>query len=359
MTTAKTHCSFGLGMSFFRPWTSAFNTACKFAETLGAARADVPFVLELDRRASDSFEDGLSVQNVILKFSAMGWKEVRIWTRDVTEAVQLKWRAGLLNPFEREFSYGGGVVKMLALAKLAHCDYLVRTDPGCCPPPDLMLAIQRHITAIDTGYADVVSGRYDKRYAIRTDFLPKQPLSTHEEFRNEFFRLTEAFTGIVPEVQLIGGALYTCRVQGPPPPPLGAVKVVCSDDGFMKGVIGDRAIIDSNTVVPREQPGFSLSSHDYRVRLCSMASLASLWNGKTVVNAATAATAYYRAIGSLVADDLRADVKVNDAKTEIEKYLPSLVHGMERYHALLAGRWNDCLEALAVIPDLARVTKPV
>jgi hypothetical protein len=348
-------------MSFFKDYEPAVNTAKDFSDKFGPNRDSVPLLLELDLAATDSFIDGASLQDVLERFTRQGWKEVRIWTRDTTKLVHENWPTGLMDPFDDEFSYGGSVVKTLALARLAGCEYQVRTDPGCSAPQDLLGTIQRHIVPIKKGYVDVVSGcNYDNRWAIRIDFLPQDPQEIHHEFRQEFFRLVEAFTNIVPENQITGGPLYTCRVQGPPPPSFGAVKpvaIVLSDDGFMKTVLGDRAIIDGNTVVPRSQPGFPLSSHNYRVRLSLMAALDHLWRGKTTSGAATAAGAFYRAIGALVAESRRADVDVAAAKTAIENQIHLIARGIERYHALLMGRWTDCLEVVASHDSLAQVTK--
>ena len=348
---------FGFGISFYKDWKPALATADVYAGQLGAMRAFVPLLLEVDLGATDRLDDGVSVQEVLQRFGGQGWSEIRLWTRNTTDNVHENWPAGLHNPFDRGFSYGGIGVRLQALAKQAGCDYVVRIDPGCGAPGDLLASILRHIACIGQGGADLVSGRYDGRYAIRTDFLPQETPDTHRECRDEFFRLVEAFTRVVPEHQITGGALCTCLTHGPPPPPFDDVQVVLSDDGFMGTVLGARAVIDPNTVIPRSQSGLSLSSHDYRVRLSLMAAVDRLWAGKSMTNALTAAVAFYRAIRTLVPVAQRAEADMAAAQTAIEDRIELIARGIERYRALLAGRWTDCLDVVASRSEWARATK--
>ena len=354
---AREKHSFALGISFYKDWRPALETAAAFAGRLGALRAAVPLLLELDLEATDRLGDGVSVQDALRRFAGQGWGDVRAWTRTTTEAVHQDWPAGLPNPFDRGFSYGGIPVRMQALARQAGCRSIVRTDPGCGAPADLPAAISRHLEYVERGDADLVSGRYDGRYAIRTDFLPDETPKTHLESRDEFFRLVEAFTGVVPEHQITGGALSTFPAHALPPPPFDDVKIVLSDDGFMGTVLGARAVIDPKTVIPRSKPGVFLSSHDYRVRLSLMAALDRLWAGRPAANALAAAMVFYRAIGALVADARRAEVDAAAARTAIESRIHLIVRGVERYHALRIGRWIDGLDVVASRPDWARATK--
>jgi hypothetical protein len=356
MMAAADTPSFGLGISFYKDWKPALQTTEDFAARLGRRRASVPLLLELDLEPTDRLNDGVPVQEALQRFAGQGWRDVRIWTRDTTEKVHHGWPAGLDNPFDRGFSYGGIAVKIQALARQAGCDHVVRTDPGCRAPDDLPAAIRRHLECIEQGAADLVCGRYDRRYAIRTDFLPDAPPDAHAESRDELFRLVEAFTRVVPERQIVGGALNTFPTQGPPPPPFDDVKIVLSDDGFMGTVLGARAVIDPSTVIPRSKPGLFLTSHDYRVRLSMMAALDRLWDGKPVANAVTAAVVFYRAIGALVDATRRSDVDVAGARAAIDGRADLIARGLERYRALLAGRWIDCLDVVASRSEWARAT---
>jgi hypothetical protein len=87
-----------------------------------------------------------------------------------------------------------------------------------------------------------------------------------------------------------------------------------------------------------------------------MAALDRLWAGKPISNAVTAAVVFYRAIGALVAAPHKSDVDVAGARTAIEGRIDLIARGLERYRALLAGRWIDCLDIVASRPEWARAT---
>ncbi len=357
MTEMPQDIEFGLAMSLYKDYKPALKTAKDFADNLGETVTCVPLLLEVDLRQSDSLCDGASLQEVLTRFALQGWKGVRAWTRETTDIARKKWPAELVNPFDPEFSYGGILVKTQALATLAGCSFVVRTDPTTRPPKDLVAAILRHIKRIEMNEADVVAGKYDGRFAVRTDFLPQKPQELHEELRAELFRLVERFTKVVPEDQIIGGALYTCRTECSPPPPLGAEKrvaIVLSDDGFMKTVLGNRAKTDENTLVSRSESGFSMSSHDYRVRLSLMAGLDQLWSGETSATAAAMVVNFYQALGALVADT--KDVDVAAAKKATDATIGLIARGVDRYYTLL-DCWKDCLGVVASRSDLVRATE--
>jgi hypothetical protein len=347
-----------IAMSMYRNRKPPLETAREIGAVVRQAGVPVKLLLEVDLGERDTFDDGVSLHDGLREFLALGFQEVRAWTRDVNEHIRSNWPTGLVNSFDPEFSYANADLKPQALGRLADSEYIVRTDPGCRPPKNLLADILRHIVPIEDGYADLVCGRYSGgRFPIRTDFLPQEPAEAHREYREELFGVVEAFTRIVPDAQTTGGALSTRRVQGPPPPPFDGIKIVLSDDGFMKTVLGDRAMIDANTIVPRSQPGFALKSHDYRVRLCLMAALDRLWRGKSAASAAVSAVAFYRAVGSLIAETHRADVDVAGARAAVEVQIDPIARGVERYHSLLLGRWSDCLDVVASNAEVDRMTK--
>lgn len=348
---------FGLAMSFFRDPIPALTSAKDFAEKLGDKVSSVPLLLEVDLPKSAILDGGASLGEVVRQFGQQGWKEVLVWTRDATEVARQDWTAHLVNPVDVEFSFGGINVKTQALGAVAGCSYVARFDPGCGAPSNLVAAIERHIGRIEMGQADVVAGTYDNRFAIRTDFLPQKPDELHRQMRAELFQQVQRFTRVVPEAQIIGGALYTCRAECPPPPPLGEeerLAIVLSDDGFMKTVLGDRAFIDTDTVVLRSNSGFPLSSHDYRVRLSMMAALDQLWQRAPIVTAATTALKFYQAMGKLVANP--SDVQIAAARTIMEAKIDPIARGVERYRKVRA-HWKECLEVLGSIPALRRAIR--
>jgi len=346
-----------VAMSLFRDRKPALETARGFGAALSRAGVRAKLLLEVALHERDAFDDGVPLHQGLREFMPLGFEEVRCWTQDVTAHVRTAWPQGLVNPFDLSFSYADADLKPQALAYRVGVEYIARTDPGCQPPEHLMADLLRHIAAIEDGYADVVCGKYDGRFAIRTEFLPRTTAEVEGECREEFFRLVEAFTRIVGEAQITGGALNTRRCQGPPPPPLNGSKVVLSDDAFMKTILGDRASIDANTVVPRSESGFELKVHDYLVRLCLMAAFDRLWQAKSASSAAAAAVAFYRAMGNLVAESHRAVVDVTRARAAVVGQIDLIARGVERYHSLRQGQWNDCLQVVASNADVDRMTK--
>lgn len=329
--------SIGLGLSFYRDWKPAVESAGDFAGRLGELVGRVPLLVEVDLERRDRLDGGLGVGEVLEKFGRQGWREVRAWTRETAGRVAEEWPDGLVNPFDLEFSFGGIHAKVQALGKGAGCGYVARFDPGCRAPEDLMGALGRHQKRIEAGEADVVAGVYDGRLAIRTDFVV-------EERQEELFRTVERYTRVNPREQIIGGALYTCRVECPPPPPLGGegrVAIVFSDDGFMGTVLGERAVIDRGTVVGRSKAGFAVGSHEYRVRLALMGALDRLWEGEGEREAARWAVAFYREVGELVAD--WGDVDVDGAERAVEAQVGGIARGVARYREV-RGKWGECVE---------------
>jgi hypothetical protein len=115
------------------------------------------------------------------------WKEVFLWDGCCTDQVIAVWPKKLPMPFYRAFSYGGNVNRLLMLAELAGCDFLVHIDPGCYPVGDMSEIILRHIDVITKGTIQAISGQYTERLALRDDFV-------RIGLRPDYYDLVEKFT---------------------------------------------------------------------------------------------------------------------------------------------------------------------
>jgi hypothetical protein len=111
-------------------------------------------------------------------------------------------------PFHAEFSYGGLVNRILILASVAGCDYVLRVDPGTLPPADLWNMIETQVEALRTHR--VVSGVYVDRLAFRDNAYA---LATRHD---DYLRFVESATGVNIHEQLTGGALFMAATPGVP-----------------------------------------------------------------------------------------------------------------------------------------------
>jgi hypothetical protein len=133
------------------------------------------------------------------------------WDEDVTDIANKILDDGNgadCRPFYPGFNYGSLDNRLLLLANVISCRYLVRIDPGTCPPSAIAFddVLSEHLRLIDSR-SIVVSQGYKDRLAIRDMFVRDK--SRHEQLILEY-------TGIEPTSQVTGGAMLTSNVPGVP-----------------------------------------------------------------------------------------------------------------------------------------------
>ncbi len=144
--------------------------------------------------------------------------EVLCWDTQVSQLVLKELSNNKINscPFWPEFSYGGVINRLLLLANVASCDYIVRIDPGTLPPLKKSFddVINHHLLSMRK-VGSVISRGYEGRLALRDTFLT-------DGKSDEQGDLVKDITGINPLAQVTGGAMFTSRVPGVPAPPFPA-----------------------------------------------------------------------------------------------------------------------------------------
>lgn len=329
-----------LGMSCFKAsHAQASATAEAFAKTLCE---DDRLVLgvETDGLSRDSAEMRKFVQNRL----AEPWSDGRVYLWDeLTDRHFFEhWPSDCPMPFyggSQVFSYGGAVNRILALAAFAGCQYLVRVDPGTAPPYYFREMIREHINAIDASRADVVSGQYTDRIALRDDFVPR-------EKRAQYYEFVQCYTGIDPHRQVTGGAAFTMNVAvGPVPIPFpGFTPVWASDDGVYATICGSKALVLSESRVLRTDPGAAARhGKEYPVRLASMVVLRQLLAGSTESDAMSAGGEF---LEELKSRGFYQQFIAHEAKVELCSRTLNIAAGVKNY-GKLRERWPELVPALA------------
>lgn len=270
-----------LGIMFGdRNFGEALATASAFR---AAAGPDVVLGLagDVTRRSPVPSDPHLTYEGAIRSLRAVGWTSAYLWDDATTNGVLQGWNLTLPYPFYPEPSYGGNVNKLLALAKIAGCQYLVRVDAGTAPLPGQNFGeiINLHTGLVATGVWQVVSGQYSDRIALRTwqGWVPSVS-------QIPFYLLVRTATGIDPLCQVTGGAAFTIAVDnGPPLPAFPGIFVWGSDDGFLQ-VVGGASVVPTSRVA-RTEVGFPLKGVEYPVRLASMVALASATKAASTADA--------------------------------------------------------------------------
>jgi hypothetical protein len=137
------------------------------------------------------------------------------------------------------------------LACALGCDFAIRFDPGTEPPVDLGKHLDRILAALTCHDADVCSGVYEGRLAVRADLVSKNNKESYYKFIHES-------TGVTVHDQITGGAMLAQRMPGLPAspfPPFGGDRqptlVWGSDDGFFQLSHGTRCVVLQDLRVPR------------------------------------------------------------------------------------------------------------
>lgn len=321
-------------MSFFKAsYEQAKATAQAFS---GALWEDNRIVLgvETDGLCRDTPEIGTFVRDRLTE----AWCERRVymWDELSDERFFTNWPADYPMPFYEGFSYGGAVNRILALAKLASCQYLVRVDPGTAPPYYFREMVGHHTSAIESrSEVEVVSGQYTDRIALRDDFVPKDK-------KEDYYEFIQLHTGIDPHRQITGGAAFTMNVTaGPPPIPFPAFTPVWgSDDGLYATICGSKALVLPESRVVRTDPGQAgRHGREYPVRLASMVVLRQLLIGSTESDAVRSGCEFLEQLKNQAFYDQYSRA---EAKTELTARAPDILNGWRNYSELRR-RWSEII----------------
>ncbi|MBW2737796.1 MAG: hypothetical protein JRE64_02880 [Deltaproteobacteria bacterium] len=331
-----------LGMSLFKAnCEDASRTALAFSKVL-RKDAHVALGVETGGMGRDSLEMSRFINDRLLET----WSEKRVYVWDAYSDKKFfdRWRSNQPMPFYQGFSYGGAVNRMLVLAKLAGCEYLVRVDPGAAPPYYFREMVRHHVNVIASGNdVEVVSGQYTDRMAIRDEFLPK-------EKRADYYEFIQMYTGVNPYRQITGGAAFTLNVTaGPPPIPFpDFTPVWASDDGVYATVSGSKAVVLPESRIFRTEPGPAARyGEEYPVRLASMVILQMLFEGCSESDAANAGCKF---LEELKSRGFYEQYNPSVAKEKLQERTPSVISGWRNY-AELRRVWRDIITIVAEIAE--------
>jgi hypothetical protein len=344
-----------LGMSFFEPSVDeASRTAKAFSEALPSSACVV-----LGVETGDLTRDTAKMKSFVHDRLTEPWGERRlyIWDDSSDKRFFPHWPRYYPKPFGRfflhlpqyypkpfykGFSYGGTVNRLLALAAIADCKYLIRIDPGTRPPYYSREMFQRHVDAIKSGEAAVTSGLYTDRIALRDDFVPRDK-------KGDYYEFVQIYTGVDPYRQITGGAAFTVGVfTGPPAIPFpGFTPVWASDDGFYASICGSKALLFPESRVHRSYPGQAARhGKEYPVRLASMVVLRQLFSGASEDIAIGAGMEFLQ---QLKERGFYRQFILADANAELKKRSQNIVTGWKNYEYLR----KDWVEILQVIVRVA------
>ncbi len=322
-----------LGTSFFGKHDVAAATLARFCEAL-RGNAHVALGLETEESRGDP-----KVRRLLSEIQRSPFRGY-LWDGEFNRAFLGRWPGGLPMPFYRGYSYGGAVNRLLALARKAGCDYLVRIDPGTAPLADFSYIIERHVRMVLSGEALVVSGQYTGRPAIRNDFVPEARMG-------DYYRLVRESTGVDPSPgrQLTGGAACTTATDSVPAIAFEGVMVWGSDDGFFQTFLEPRlARVVSESRVYRTGPGVTLNRKKYFLRLAYAVVLRQRQLGVVEEQSALcAAQKFLDALADLV-DPAMAPI---DARNELD--IRAVFEGFENYGRLKAA-WKEVVAAIDRVP---------
>lgn len=330
-----------LGMSFFRDGCDkADATAAAYAKALWPGN-NVVLGIETDGFNRD--EDGL--KSFINNRLRENWSEniVYLWDEIQDKSFFPHWPSDLPMPFyQKGFSYGGMVNRLLALAKIAGCDFLVRVDPGTAPPYYFQQMVKYHIQRIEAqDQVWVVSGQYTDRIALRDHFVPEAKQS---DYHNFMF----VHTGINPFRQITGGAAFTLSVaKGPPSIPFdGFTPVWGSDDGVYQTLMSDNTLVLSESRILRTDPGIvATKGKEYPIRLASMVALCHLIRGYTTEQAESTALGFLK---ELKDRKYYEDYDPPEAQEELGRRLKNIAKGWQNYEQLRQS-WEAVIEKIGEI----------
>lgn len=326
-----------LAMSFFKASVSEANkTARVFAEALPDS-SKIVLGVETDGLARETEEMKGFVRERLSE--PWGERRVYVWDDSTDKRFFPNWPSHHPKPFYDGFSYGGTVNRLIALAALAGCQYLVRVDPGTAPPYYLTEMLRRHIGAIESGEAAIASGLYTDRIALRDDFVPQDKKGAYYDF-------VQLYTGVDPHKQITGGAAFTVKVAaGPPAIPFpGFTPVWASDDGLYATICGNKAVLFPESRVHRSDPGQAARhGKEYPVRLASMVVLRQLFSGVSEGDAIGAGMEFLQ---QLTERGFYRQFMLVDANAELAKRAQNIVAGRKNYESLRE-RWSEIVQEIA------------
>lgn len=335
-----------LGMSFFKNHADAKKTAKEFSDRLCAQRWIV-LGIETEASRKQNLPDLEEPMTALLEeLRNQNWPEVYVWDKDCDEQVLAQWPKALSMPFYHNHSYGGAVNRLLALAKVAGCGYLVRVDPGTAPSDNFVDVVSSHVKKLCNGEARVVSGQYTDRIALRDNFVPP-------ERREDYYKFIQEYTGIDPHPnkQVTGGAALTIAVTGPPAIPFNGAMVWASDDGYFQLAFPNSAVVVLESRIPRTDPGgHARTGIDYFVRLASMVVLHELHKGCDEPQAEHRTQEFLKRLVAYLDTKHGEDFDNIKAYTELKIRIKIISEGYKDYN-LLQDHWRDVINELGRIAN--------
>jgi hypothetical protein len=184
------------------------NALCTLVQWAACAKEQKDFDVVFG--VSTTMENPQDMINLVVKylkpFKVFFWDNY--FDGDVFNIVNNYPEAEGCRPYYPGFNYGSLVNKLLLLAHMADCQFLVRVDPGTYPFANYNFGagIKSHIDFI-RGTKSVVSCSYEGRPALRPMFVRNE-----KDHKN----LVWHYTKINPDSQVTGGALWTSTVPGVP-----------------------------------------------------------------------------------------------------------------------------------------------
>lgn len=333
-----------LGMSFFKNHAEARKTARAFSDVLGVdnlAVLGLETELSRDENLPESQE---TMANFLNEGMHENWPRLYLWDKNCDRQVLQDWAENLPMPFYEKFSYGGAVNRLLALAKVAGCEYLIRVDPGTAPPYYFQQLINYHVSKLEQDKAKVVSGQYTDRIALRDNFVPSDKKEAYYQFIRDY-------TGVDPRhnKQVTGGAAITIAVAGPPAIPFDGARVWASDDGYFQLIFPSKALILPESIVPRTDPGYPMPGTEYFVRLASMVVLCELHKGSEKPRAKDKGSEFFERLMEYLDSERQEVFDIESAKEELRGLIEVIFEGYNNYKHLNEN-W------LAVIEELDKRT---
>lgn len=338
-------------MSFWEP-KQAEETAKAFADALGNNN-DMFLGLEIDLYQKED-----KITQLISELKKQGWPKIYLWDKNCNEKLLASGQfgnGGLPKPFYKDFSYGGAVNKLLILANMTNCDYLVRVDPGTRPPYYFKQLVDSHIELLKDKKKDkkkdeeklyAVSGQYTERIGLRDRPVPLDK-------RESYYSLIQQYTGIDPRrnKQLTGGAAFTISVTGPPLISFDEARAWGSDDGFYQAYFLNKSKVIPESQITRETEGIVMADFTYFVRIANMVVLHGLNKGVNISDATEIALEFLEKLIIHMNSECNQQYDVFDIKksfADVKAFSSKIYEGYNNYKQLVA-KWDDVLEKVEEI----------
>lgn len=320
-----------------------------FQQVRGTADA---FAISVGKRAvlalqTDDLQRDVDPLREFLATQSRQWNRIWLWDKKCDNTWQ--WDGSLPHPFfigKDIFSYGGALNRLLVLALVVKEPVLVRIDAGTEPLDKSSFGTTLDAHVANLNQHDVISGKYDKRIALRDDFLDAAD-------RLAFHQLVKQHVGVDPMNQITGGACFGLRVdEGPPAIAFpGFIPIWGSDDAFFQSV-ASTSLVNPEMVVARSTPGQPLTGPEYPARLACAAALAAIHRQAHLSTRLVPTVDAVVAAGRAFLDEFRsafpeaiASSAHGQAQRRLHERALGIIEGYENYIGL-KHRWREVCERI-------------